>query len=281
MTLETAEPDASNALAPTMIASAMSPRPRPPQQCARARKWNRTAYRRQSLVGLVYNERLRVRAFSTWGACRSKASHLELRMERHYPTIPFERYADDIVCHCRSERQAHHLRGALTRRFEECGLELHREKTKIVYCQDSNRRGKHPATSFDFLGYTFQPRRSENKRGEFFVSFSPAISNKAAKAIRREIRSWKLHRHSDKSLEDLARMVNATIRGWINYYGAFYKSALVALLRMIDRRLALWAARKMNRFLRRRRRAAQWVASCARQDPNLFAHWHMIYAKAA
>ena len=202
-------------------------------------------------------------------------------MERHYPTIRFERYADDIVCHCCSERQAHHLKGALTRRFEECGLELHRKKTKIVYCQDSDRRGKHPVTSFDFLGYTFRPRRSKNKWGGFFVSFSPAISNKAAKAIRREIRSWNLHRRSDKSLDDLARMFNATIRGWINYYGAFYKSALFAPLRMIDRRLALWATRKMKRLYRRRRQAARWVAGCVHRDPNLFAHWRVVYRTAA
>ena len=202
-------------------------------------------------------------------------------MGRHFPTIRFERYADDIVCHCRSERQAHFLKGALTRRFAECGLELHREKTKIVYCQDSDRRGTFPATSFDFLGYTFRPRRSKNKWGKFFVSFSPAVSNKAAKAIRREIRSWNLHRRSDKSLDDLARMFNATIRGWINYYGAFYKSALYAPLRMIDWRLALWATRKMKRFRRHRRRAAQWVAACVRRDPNLFAHWRYVYRTAA
>lgn len=202
-------------------------------------------------------------------------------MERHYPTIRFERYADDIVCHCRSERQAHHLKAALTRRFEKCGLELHRDKTKIVYCQDSDRRGKYPIISFDFLGYTFRPRRSKNKWGGFFVSFSPAISNKAAKAIRREIRSWNLQRRSDKSLDDLARMFNATIRGWINYYGAFYKSALVAPLRMIDRRLALWATRKMKRYHRRRRQAARWVADCVRRDPNLFAHWRVVYRTAA
>ena len=124
-------------------------------------------------------------------------------------------------------------------------------------------------------------RRSKNKWGGFFVSFSSAVSNKAAKAIRREIRSWNLHRRSGKSLDDLARMFNATIRGWMNYYGAFYKSALYAPLRMIDRRLALWATRKMKRFHRHRRRAAQWVAGCVRRDPNLFAHWRYVYRTAA
>ena len=202
-------------------------------------------------------------------------------MGRNYPDIPFERYADDAVCHCRTKRQASHLKDALERRFEDCGLTLHPQKTRIVYCKDSDRQRSYPDTSFDFLGYTFRPRRSKNRWGKFFVNFSPAISNKAAKAIRQEIRSWNLHRRSDKSLDDLARMFNATIRGWINYYGAFYKSALFAPMRMIDRRLALWATRKMKRFRNHRRRAARWVADCVRRDPNLFAHWPIIYRTAA
>ena len=137
-------------------------------------------------------------------------------MGRNYPDIPFERYADDAVCHCRTKRQANHLKDALERRFEDCGLTLHPQKTRIVYCKDSDRQRSYPDTSFDFLGYTFRPRRSKNRWGKFFVNFSPAISNKAAKAIRREIRSWKLQLRSDKSLDDLARMFNATIRGWMN-----------------------------------------------------------------
>ncbi len=202
-------------------------------------------------------------------------------MGRNYPDIPFERYADDAVCHCRTKRQANHLKDALERRFEDCGLTLHPQKTRIVYCKDSDRQRSYPDTSFDFLGYTFRPRRSKNRWGKFFVNFSPAISNKAAKAIRREIRSWKLQLRSDKSLDDLARMFNATIRGWMNYYGAFYKSALSPSLRLIDRRLALWAMRKLKRLRRHRRRATRWVDGCIVRDPSLFAHWHMLHRQAA
>ena len=202
-------------------------------------------------------------------------------MGRNYPDIPFERYADDAVCHCRTKRQANHLKDALERRFEDCGLTLHPQKTRIVYCKDSDRQRSYPDTSFDFLGYTFRPRRSKNRWGKFFVNFSPAISNKAAKAIRREIRSWKLQLRSDKSLDDLARMFNATIRGWMNYYGAFYKSALSPSLRLIDRRLALWAMRKLKRLRRHRRRATRWVDGCIVRDPSLFAHWRMLHRQAA
>ncbi len=201
-------------------------------------------------------------------------------MQRHYPSIPFERYADDSVCHCRTRKQAEHLKNALEQRFADCGLELHPEKTKIVYCKDDDRRLDYPATSFDFLGYTFRPRRSKNRKGKFFINFSPAISNKAAKAIRQEVRSWKLHLRSDKSLEDLARMFNAVIRGWINYYSAFYKSALYTTLRRIDRRLVIWATRKFKRLRGHRRRATHWLERIARRQPGLFAHWRLLHGQA-
>ena len=200
-------------------------------------------------------------------------------MGREFPSIPFERYADDIVCHCRSKAQADYLQAAVQRRLAECGLELHPEKTKVVYCKDGDRTGTHPVTTFEFLGYAFQPRRSKNWKGEYFVNFSPAVSGKSAKAIRREVRSWKLPCRSDKSLTDLARMFNAAIRGWVNYYGAYYKSALYPTLRHIDRKLARWATRKYKRLRGHRRRAAHWLRRIARRDGGLFAHWRLLYGK--
>ena len=201
-------------------------------------------------------------------------------MSRKYPGIRFERYADDIVCHCRTERQAEHLKEELGRRFEECGLELHPEKTKVVYCRDSDRKREYPRTSFDFLGYTFRPRRARNWKGKYFVSFLPAVSGKAAKSIRGEVRSWKLHRRSDKELEDLARMFNAKIVGWVKYYGAYYKSVLYPVLRHIDRKLELWAVGKYRRLRRHRRRAAGWLRRVKRSRPDLFAHWRVLQGQA-
>ena len=197
-------------------------------------------------------------------------------MSRKYPDIRFERYADDIVCHCRTERQAEHLKSALKRRFEECGLTLHPGKTKVVYCRDSDRRAEYPRTSFDFLGYTFRPRRARNRRGKYFVSFLPAISGNAAVGIRSEVRSWKLPGRGDKELEDLARMFNQKIRGWVNYYGAYYKSALYPVLRHIDGKLERWAVRKYRRLRRHRRRAAGWLRRVKRSSPDLFAHWRTL-----
>ena len=200
-------------------------------------------------------------------------------MRREFPNIPFERYADDIVCHCRSEAQANYLKGALQRRLAYCGLELHPEKTRVVYCKDGDRTGEHPVTSFDFLGYTFRARRSKNWKGKYFVNFSPAVSGKAAKAIRREVRGWKLPCRSDKSLNDLARMFNAAIRGWVNYYGAYYKSALYPTLRHIDRKLVRWATRKFKSLRGHRARAERWLRRIARRDGTLFAHWRLLYGQ--
>ena len=197
-------------------------------------------------------------------------------MEREFPEIPFERYADDAICHCRTEEDAKRLLSKLEERVAQCKLELHPEKTKVVYCKDDDRRGEYTDTSFDFLGYTFRARRSKNRYGKHFINFSPAVSNKASKKIRQQIRSWQLHLRSDKSLEDLARMFNSVIRGWINYYGAYYKSALYPTLRQIDKRLSLWATRKYKRLRGHRRRASHWLQRIASEQSYLFAHWSLL-----
>ena len=200
-------------------------------------------------------------------------------MEREYPSVPFERYADDAVCHCKTETQVKELKERLSKRMIEVGLELHPEKTKIVYCKDGNRRGEFSCTSFDFLGYTFRARRSKNKWGKLFISFTPAISNKAAKAILQISRRWHWPKRSDLELEDLARLSNPAIRGWINYYGKFYKSGLFPIFQCLNNRLVIWATRKYKRFRGHRRKAAQWLSRIARKEPNLFAHWKVLYAQ--
>ena len=137
-------------------------------------------------------------------------------MATQFPRIPFCRYADDGLIHCRSLKQARYLHFKLAQRLKECGLELHPEKTKVVYCRDLHRRREYERIQFDFLGYTFRPRRSKDRYGRIFVNFTPAISRVAGKAIRQTVRSWRLQLKSDKSIEDLARMFGPEIRGWIN-----------------------------------------------------------------
>jgi len=203
----------------------------------------------------------------------------DMWMRRNYPGVPFERYADDAICHCCSEEQAKELCASIESRFVECGLTLHPEKTRIVYCKDDDRRGGYPDQKFDFLGYQFRPRLSLRRGGKVGVSFSPAASDKALKAIRQTIRRWSLHERSDRSLDDLARMFNSYIRGWINYYGRYYKSALYPTLRHIDRILARWAHRKFKSLQRHRRRARHWLDRIARHQPRLFAHWGLLQGR--
>jgi RNA-directed DNA polymerase len=196
-------------------------------------------------------------------------------MRREHKHNPWARYADDAVIHCRTQKEAEALLIQLDERFKQCKLELNAEKTRIIYCKDDDRRGNYPVISFDFLGYTFRPRRSKNKRGKYFINFSPAVSNAASKAMRQTIRGWRMHLKPDLEIDDLSRMFNPVVRGWINYYGCFYKSQLYSVLRHMDRALTQWARRKYKKLARHKRRASAWLGRLARNRPELFAHWQM------
>jgi hypothetical protein len=197
-------------------------------------------------------------------------------MQRTYPGVLFERYADDAVVHCRGRRQAEAVRDAIRVRLAQCGLELHPTKTRIVYCKDDDRPGSHDHVAFDFLGYTFQPRRARNRWGKYFVSFLPAMSTKAATAIRHTIREWRMaSTRNNQRLEDLARVVNPVVRGWMNYYGRFYRSKCVQVLRHLNEALAAWARWKYKRFRRRERASMHWLGRIAQRDPKLFVLWQL------
>ncbi len=194
-------------------------------------------------------------------------------MGRHYPQNPFARYADDAVVHCRSLKDAERLRDAITGRLAACGLEINLQKTKVVYCKDSNRRESHEHEKFTFLGFEFRPRYAKNLRGAYFASFLPAISEKAATKIRAEMRSWNIARKSDQSLADLARAFNPKVRGWIQYYGKYYRSRLYLVFRPLDSSLTRWACRKYKKLRRHRRRSTHWLKGIASRSPHLWAHW--------
>jgi len=196
-------------------------------------------------------------------------------MDREFPGCPFERYADDSVAHCDSEDQAQNLRQALAERLGSLGLELHPEKTKIVYCKDTNRRGSYENVSFDFLGYTFRGRHARGRRG-FFVSFLPAISVKAKKAVGTQIRAWHLRRRTGTDLSGLAEAINPQVRGWINFYGVFYHSELFPLMHRIDDHIVRWAMHKFKRLRRRPAKAREWIRGVKQREPTLFAHWQLV-----
>jgi RNA-directed DNA polymerase len=197
----------------------------------------------------------------------------DLWMRRKWSHLPFERYADDIIVHCRTEREAYLVVGKTAARLKQCGLELHPEKTKIVYCKDANRSGSHRNEKFDFLGFTFRPRKAWGRTGKIFYSFSPAISKTAAQGIRDEIRAWQLHRRTVESLQDLARMMNPQLRGWFNYYGRFMPSALRPIERFVGQSLVRWACRKYKKLRYHRSRAWEWLFRALARQPNLLVLW--------
>jgi RNA-directed DNA polymerase len=201
-------------------------------------------------------------AFDTW-------------MARTYPDCPFERYADDAVVHCRSRRRAQDVLAGIAARMQEVGLRLHPDKTKIVYCKDSNRRGDHEHTAFTFLGYTFRPREARRKDGKRFVSFSPAVSSQVLKAKHDRLREIRIHRKTNLSLNDLAAILNPIVGGWMDYYGHYYRSALYPLLRHLNTYLRRWAWKKYKR-LRGHKRFQRWWNGILAREPRLFTHWRWV-----
>lgn len=196
-------------------------------------------------------------------------------MATSFPKVPFCRYADDGLIHCRSLKQAHYLWNRLADRLKDCGLALHPDKTKVVYCKDIHRQQAYETIQFDFLGYTFRPRRSKDRYGRVFVNFTPAMSRESAKAIRQTVRGWRLQLKSDKSIEELSCMFGPVIRGWINYYCRFHRSAFRPIAEHLDQYLARWAMRKFKRLRGHRRRAIHWIGEIASRQPGLFPHWRV------
>jgi len=201
-------------------------------------------------------------AFDTW-------------MARRFPAVPFERYVDDAVVHCRSERQARMVVQAIGERMEQVGLRLHPDKTRIVYCKDGQRRGSSEHTSFDFLGFTFRTRGVRSRHGNVFTGFGPAISKSALKKISGQVRAWRLHLKTGRTLRDLAREINPIVRGWMQYYGAFYRSALHPLLQRINGYLVRWLRKKYRRLRTFAKAHAAW-GRLTRQHPAYFAHWQWV-----
>ena len=204
---------------------------------------------------------------------------MDMWLVKYYPKCKFERYADDAIIHCDSEEQAREVKEQLEARMRTCGLELHPLKTKIVYCQDSNRRGKSEHTMFDFLGYTFRARMAKNSiRGVWFTNFLPAVSNKAMKSMSEKMKTWSVLRDSGSTLTHLAKQINPYIRGWINYYGKFYKTKLKDFMHNLNVKIAKWARRKYKKLRVSDEKALNWLGGISRTSPQLFAHW-MIGAK--
>ena len=195
-------------------------------------------------------------------------------MAKTHPDLPWCRYADDGLVHCRSEQEAEALKVELQARLAECRLEMHPTKTKLVYCKDGKRKGKYPNVKFDFLGYCFRPRLVRRFRDNaLFGGFNPAVSASAMKAMRKAIRDLNLRRQTQLSLQDIARQLNPLLRGWIEYYGRYAPSALYPLLRYVNHMLVAWAMRKFKRFKGHKVLVGRFFERLAKEQPNLFVHW--------
>jgi RNA-directed DNA polymerase len=196
-------------------------------------------------------------------------------MTRNHPQVRFVRYADDGLLHCRSEVEAVYLQKVIGERLRSCGLELHPNKTKIVYCRDANRNGRYPNIQFEFLGYTFRGRLAKSKHGKYFNSFSPAVSRASAISVRKRMRSWTLSRWTNADLDDIADKVNASLRGWWNYYGAFFPSAFKRVLSHLNAILVKWAVRKYRRFKGSQSKAKKWLRGISEREPDVLFHWQL------
>jgi RNA-directed DNA polymerase len=194
-------------------------------------------------------------------------------IKRAIPGVPFCRYADDGLLHCRSRYQAEYVMRCISERFRQCGLEIHPDKSSIVYCKDANRTEDYPRISFDFLGYTFRPRRCVNPEGQVHTNFLPAISRDSIKEINRRIHNWRVQLKSENTLLDFSRIFNPILRGWYAYFGRFYPSALGSIWNNINRYLIRWVCRKFKRFFRQKRRARRFLDRFAHAHSDLFVHW--------
>ena len=194
-------------------------------------------------------------------------------VSKKYPLIPWCRYADDGLAHCKTKYEAQQLLADVAKRFTDCNLELHPDKTKIIYCKDANRGEEFEHTSFDFLGYTFRPRLVKSKTNILFASFTPAVSRASIKEMRNQIRQWNWRNCSDLSLETIALGSNPTLRGWINYYGKYNRSSLYAVLRHFNKTLVKWVMRKYKKFKGHKTRAGKFMEGISERQPCLFHHW--------
>ncbi|MBA2649872.1 MAG: hypothetical protein H0U75_09835 [Legionella sp.] len=197
-------------------------------------------------------------------------------MKEKYPTVTFERYADDVIYHCKTRYMAERLLTSIRERLDDCKLKLHPEKSKIVYCKDNTRRGDYEHIQFDFLGYNFRPRLVKARKGNFFVSFTPAISKKARNKISDVIKSWKIHLWSYQTLEAISDILNPKIHGWLNYYGKYQKSAMGSVASQIDFALVRWAKRKYKKLKPSYRKSTRWLKGIKERQPDLFAHWNIV-----
>ena len=200
-------------------------------------------------------------------------------LEQTHPAVRYVRYADDAILHCKSKVQADYVMRNLKKRMQQCGLELHPEKTRLVYCKDYRRQEKHENVKFDFLGYTFQPRTSKSKRtGKLFLGFNCAVSTSSKKCMAEKMRELDITHLTCKSIVGVAQILEPYIRGWVYYYGKFRLWELNPIFQLLRRRLVMWARKRYKRYRTSVNRAYKWLSRVKEQFPNLFYQWKLGFS---
>ena len=197
----------------------------------------------------------------------------DIWMKTNYSMAPFARYADDAVIHCKSEKQAKEIKESLTLRMKQCKLELHPDKTRIIYCKDKDRTKDYPITQFDFLGYTYRAVYIKCRDGKLRNNFIASASKKACKSLRNKIKDMELHKMTGSNINIIAKIINPIVRGWINYFNKYNPSAIKYTIECIQRRIVRWAMCKYKHLRGRRQRAEKWLLEVKTREPKLFAHW--------
>ena len=200
-------------------------------------------------------------------------------LEQNHPKVEYVRYADDAILHCRTKTEAEQTLAALDERMKACGLELHPEKTKQVYCRDYRRQDTYETVKFDFLGYSFQPRSTKSKQtGKLFLGFDCAISISSKKRIADKLEDLKIDRLNFKSIVGVALYLEPFIRGWINYYGKYRITELKPVFLLLRQRLVWWARKRYKRYKTNMVKAYRWLDRVQKQFPNLFYQWRYGFA---
>lgn len=195
-------------------------------------------------------------------------------MTRINQSIPFERYADDIVCHCKTMREAVQLKKLVQARFKEVGLQINEQKSNVVYIDTFKRWNV--KTSFTFLGYDFKVRTLKNFKGEIYRKCMPGASKRAMSKITKTVKNWKVHRSTVESAKEIADRYNSILRGWIEYYGKFwYRNFGYHLWRVFQSRLIKWMKSKHRISIKK---AIYKLTLLQKDQPKLFAHWYLLRA---
>jgi len=194
-----------------------------------------------------------------------------------YSHVKLVRYADDLIIHCHTYRESSQILTSIKQRLTECGLTAHPEKTKLVYCKRSGRNLNGHPVQFDFLGFSFRPMQKRLKKGGHFLQFDCIMSRKSKVRITRELRDLKFHNKSQRTIQDLAVLLNPKIRGWLYYYGRINRRCMQPVFYYLHHRLIKWILNKYKSFKRSKVKAAQWLRRICNSYPNLFYHWTLGY----